>query len=166
MNQDTSNHLRRPVAASVAAGAVVLAAIILPFCWWRSPEIQVTLRPWMQGTTRTGFWAPIDDSLKRLGGSGNLAVRFDGFTRDNSDHLNTAATWSNRGGYKLYPRRVFVADEGTVIGTGMDVLEARFNPTLQWLRLKHVEILVTLTPGGGSHVFISPVIVPPAGSAP
>lgn len=164
MTQPASNPRSRPLAAYFAGGAVLISALILPVLCWTSSEVQFTLGPWLSGSSRERSWSQIDPPLKTFGASGNLAVRFDRFDPHNIEHVNSAASWSNRGAYMLYPRRIFVAGQGTIVSNGKQIIEGRFDPSVQWLQENGVEFVLTFAPGEGSQFWVTPFKVPPAGS--
>ena len=70
---------------------------------------------------------------------------------------------NGRGAYGIYPRRVLVAMEGTIIGGAPEILGSPFDPTLEWLQANDVRAVLHFTAVGPEGFSVRPQAIPPAG---
>lgn len=134
--------------AIVCLGASVL---ILPTRWLKfEGKIRVFAQFWQEGKVEefVRTWHDLDRALREAATEGNIAIRFTGFKVDNPEDVRTAQETCGRGAFALYPKRVWMAEEGTVINNGRDVLAAKFDPSMHWLQEHDVRWMLNLVSDG------------------
>jgi hypothetical protein len=144
---------------------LALAAGGLPYLWWDHSQITLFTRVWREGKVEefTRNWKQLDRRLLEASGGGNLAIRFVGFNPEQPEHARTAQEAAWRGAYALYPKRVFVAEPGTVINNADDILAKPFVPSVEWLQEHDVQVLLTLISTGEQSFVPRVEHIPPRG---
>lgn len=84
--------------------------------------------------------------------SNNVVLRFDGFNPNKPKDVIDIQQFYVRGSYWLYPRRLYFAEDGAIIRTGRDVLEAKFDPTVGWIRAHDAQGLLRMVLSPESQV--------------
>lgn len=88
----------------------------------------------------------VDAEIRQAAGSGNLVVRFVGFDVHSPYFAPVFLRAYMRGNYALYPRRVFVVPEGTLLKSHTLLAEIGFDPDETWRREHGVTNVLTLQP--------------------
>jgi hypothetical protein len=76
-------------------------------------------------------------------GLGNGLLKLAGYAQTNPAVATHLAYFYNLTSYALYPRRVYVATEDTIINNGRDIMHAGFNPPGAWLQSHDIRFVLT-----------------------
>jgi hypothetical protein len=132
---------RRQLTGLFVFGLVVLSVALNVLLGFRATGFARSMfRRVVEGPA--GFVAPsseIDSLLADVPPYGDILLRFAGFGRADESAVEFIYY---RSAYRLYPRRVLVAQPETVINRGRDILEAHFEPDEAWLRQHQVSCII------------------------
>jgi hypothetical protein len=85
----------------------------------------------------------IDQFFEPYCRTGNVVLRFDGFSAADKRHRDTVGFVYFRGAYAVYPQRIFCGEETDVVNNAEDLLKIGFTPNAEWLVSHNIVAVVT-----------------------
>ncbi|MGD0812747.1 MAG: hypothetical protein ABSA83_04020 [Verrucomicrobiota bacterium] len=143
--------MNQPVPAddrysSFTAWGVVLL-VLAHLCWMQlRPESKLRQICAMTMGPGTHVAMPERNSIDRIvqaTGKDNLLLTFAWDAETNPIVKSDPSSIYYQTCYALYPRRVYVAPADKIINNGLDILQAKFHPSLQWLQERDVRFVLT-----------------------